>query len=292
MMSNCYVAQLTDRALVRVGGEGAKSFLQGMITNDINKVGGDIAVHAGLLAPQGKVLFDFFVLSDGDGYLLDCARAQAAALVQRLTFYKLRAKVEIVEEPTLAVFASWGDSAPMPPAGARSFTDPRLAALGYRIFLPKTAGAGSRGCALVSENEYHARRIALGVPEGGRDYAFGDTFPHEAMFDQLAGVDFNKGCFIGQEVVSRMQHRGTARKRVVGIEGEGELPPSGTDIVAGAVRIGTLGSVNGVLGLALLRLDRAEEAKTAGQELRAGDVPVALRIAQWANFPMAARAAS
>ena len=144
--------------------------------------------------------------------------------------------------------------------------------LGLRILLPANADISGLGCALASEDEYHARRIALGVPEGGRDYTFGDAFPHEAMFDQLNGVDFKKGCFVGQEVVSRMEHRGTARKRIVGVEGEGPLPPSGTEIVAGSMPIGTLGSVAGSSGLALLRLDRAEEAKAAGVPLRAGEV--------------------
>jgi folate-binding protein YgfZ len=291
-MSNCYVAQLTDRAVVRVSGEAACSFLQGMITNDINKVSEEAAIHAGLLAPQGKILFDFFVLADRDSYLLDCASAQAAALIQRLNFYRLRAKVEIGEEPSLGVAAAWGDEVPKLPDGAHACPDPRLPALGFRILLPKSANVADLGCAVVTEADYHARRIALGVPEGGRDYAYGDTFPHEAMFDQLAGVDFDKGCYVGQEVVSRMQHRGTARKRVVCIEGEAALPASGTFVVAGATPIGTLGSVNGTSGLALLRLDRAEEAKGAGQPLRAGEVTVAVRIPAWARLRTPAPAAS
>ena len=156
--------------------------------------------------------------------------------------------------------------------------------LGLRILLPANADISGLGCALASEDEYHARRIALGVPEGGRDYSFGDAFPHEAMFDQLNGVDFKKGCFVGQEVVSRMEHRGTARKRIVGVEGEGPLPTPGTEIIAGSTPIGTLGSVAGSSGLALLRLDRAEEAKAAGVPLRAGEVTIAVRIPAWARF--------
>jgi folate-binding protein YgfZ len=252
----------------------------------------DTAIHAGLLAPQGKILFDFFVLADGDGYLLDCASVQAAALMQRLNFYRLRAKVEIGEEPSLSVAAAWGDEVPKLPDAAHVYPDPRLPTLGFRILLPKSANAADLGCAVVTEADYLATRIALGVPEGGRDYAYGDTFPHEAMFDQLAGVDFDKGCYVGQEVVSRMQHRGTARKRVVGIEGEAALPASGTFIVAGATPIGTLGSVSGTSGLALLRLDRAEEAKGAGQPLRAGGVTVEVRIPAWARFRTPAPAAS
>src|SRR6476620_7126972 len=146
-MSNCYVSQLADRAVVRVKGEAARSFLQGMITNDINKVSEDTATHAGLLAPQGKILFDFFVLADGDGSLLDCASAQAAALMQRLNFYRLRAKVEIGEELLLGVAAAWGDELPELPDGAYACPDPRLPALGFRIQLPKSANAADLGCA-------------------------------------------------------------------------------------------------------------------------------------------------
>ena len=127
-------------------------------------------------------------------------------------------------------------------------------------------------------------RIRLGVPEGGRDYDFGDTFPHEALFDQLNGVDFTKGCYVGQEVVSRMQHRGTARKRIVPVEGEAPLPASGTSIEAGGVPIGALGSVSGASGLALIRLDRAEEALARGKTLTAGGVKIALRRPSFARF--------
>ena len=163
---------------------------------------------------------------------------------------------------------------------------------GFASCFPPMRDIADLGCALVTEADYHARRIALGVPEGGRDYAYGDAFPHEALFDQLNGVDFKKGCYVGQEVVSRMEHRGTARKRIVGVEGEGPLPASGTEITAGGKPIGTLGSVGGASGLALLRLDRAEEAKAAGLPLRAGDVTVAVRIPAWARFKTPAPAAS
>jgi len=290
-MSQCNAALLSDRAVVRVSGPAASSFLQGLITNDIDKAKPGGAIHAGLLTPQGKILFDFFVVPAGEGFLLETAKAKAAELVQRLGFYRLRAQVEIAEDPAFTVAAAWGEPARLAD-GATAYADARLPALGQRILLPAGTSLGNLGCSLTSEDEYHAHRIALGVPEGGRDYAFGDAFPHEAMFDQLAGVDFNKGCFVGQEVVSRMEHRGTARKRIVGVEGEGLLPPSGTDITAGGTSIGTLGSVSGSSGLALLRLDRAEEAKAAGHPLRAGEVTVGLRIPAWARFNTPAPAAT
>jgi folate-binding protein YgfZ len=290
-MKKCNAALLSDRAVVRVSGPAAGSFLQGLVTNDIDKAKPGGAVHAGLLTPQGKVLFDFFVVPAGDGFLLELAKAKADNLVQRLGFYKLRAQVDIANDPSFAVAATWG-ALPRLPDGAFSYADPRLPALGHRILLPAGTSRGDLGCTLAAEDQYHARRIELGVPEGGRDYAFGDTFPHEAMFDQLAGVDFNKGCFVGQEVVSRMEHRRAARKRVVGVDGEGPLPPSGADITAGGTSIGTLGSVSGGSGLALLRLDRAEEARAAAQPLRAGEVTVALRIPAWAHFKTPAPAST
>jgi folate-binding protein YgfZ len=290
-MKKCNAALLSDRAVVLVAGPAARSFLQGLITNDIDKAKSGDAIHAGLLTPQGKILFDFFVVPAGDGFLLEIAKANAAELALRLGFYKLRAQVEIAEDPSFTIAAAWGEPDSLAD-GAIAYADPRLPALGHRILLPAGPSLGNLGCALTGEDEYHAHRIALGVPEGGRDYAFGDVFPHEAMFDQLAGVDFNKGCFVGQEVVSRMEHRGTARKRIVGVEGEGPLPPSGTDITAGGASIGTLGSVSGSSGLALLRLDRAEEAKAAGVPLRAGEVIVALRIPAWARFKTPAAAAT
>jgi len=290
-MSQCNAALISDRAVVRVSGAAASSFLQGLITNDIDKAKPGGAIHAVLLTPQGKILFDFFLVPAAEGFLLETAEAKAAELVQRLGFYRLRARVEIAEDPAFTVAAAWGGE-PLLAAGAIAFADPRLPALGHRILLPAGASLDNLGCALTSEDEYHAHRIALSVPEGGRDYAFGDAFPHEAMFDQLVGVDFNKGCFVGQEVVSRMEHRGTARKRVVGVEGEGPLPPPGTDITAGGASIGTLGSVSGNSGLALLRLDRAEEAKAAGLPLRAGEVTVCLRIPAWARLATKVPAAS
>jgi tRNA-modifying protein YgfZ len=290
-MSECKVVLLSDRAVLRVAGEAARSFLQGLITNHIDKVKPGSAIHTGLLTPQGKILVDFFVLPVSDGFLLELSKAKLADLIQRLTVYKLRTQVAFAEEPSYAVAASWG-SPPLLPEAAVAFADPRLPELGLRILLPANGDISDLGCALASEDEYHARRIALGVPEGGRDYTFGDAFPHEAMFDQLNGVDFKKGCFVGQEVVSRMEHRGTARKRIVGVEGRGPLPAPGTEIVAGGTPIGTLGSVAGSSGLALIRLDRAEEAKVAGVPLHAGEVTIAVRIPAWARFKSPAPAAT
>jgi tRNA-modifying protein YgfZ len=266
---------LTDRSVLRVAGADARKLLQGLITNDIEKVRDGAAIHAGLLTPQGKILFDFFVVTAEDGFLLDVASAQSGELVKRLGFYRLRAQVEIREEPSLAVAGVWSGS-PRLPDGAVAYADPRLPELGIRILL-HTGTIAELHCAIATDAEYHAMRIGLGVPEGGRDFAYGDAFPHEALFDQLNGVDFRKGCFVGQEVVSRMEHRGTARKRVAPIEGEAALPEPGTSIDAEGAPLGVMGSVSGVQGLAMLRLDRVEQVLLRGAELKAGAVVIHLR---------------
>jgi len=291
-MSHCDAAILPDRGAVRIGGADARKFLQGLITNDMEKARDRAAIHAGLLSPQGKILFEFFVVPAGDSFLLEGLRSMAADLSKRLGFYKLRADITLTDEPAIQVAAAWGDDIIAAVEGAIVYPDPRLAQLGYRALLPAGVGIGvALGCTETSAEAYHAMRIGLGVPEGGRDFAYGDAFPHEALFDQLNGVDFAKGCYVGQEVVSRMEHRGTARKRIVPVSGDDPLPPAGSEIMAGSVPIGTLGSVNGRDGLALLRLDRAGEALTAGKPLTAGGVPIRLRRPAFARFDMPVEAA-
>jgi tRNA-modifying protein YgfZ len=286
-MNHCHASLLPSRAVLKIGGADAHKFLQGLITNDIGKVHGADAVHAGLLSPQGKVLFDFFLVAEGDGFLADVGREKEEELLKRLAFYRLRAAVEIGADPSCQVAACWGGK-PAESPDAILYADPRLPALGYRAFLAQGASFAALGCEPASEQDYHAFRIGLGVPEGGKDYVFGDAFPHEALFDQLHGVDFEKGCFVGQEVVSRMEHRGTARKRIVLVEGAAPLPAPGTSIEAAGAAIGTLGSVAGTSGLALIRLDRAEDALARGETLAAGGVGIALRRPAFASFAMPA----
>jgi tRNA-modifying protein YgfZ len=282
-MSHCHATLLEGRGVLRVSGPDAGKFLQGLITNDIGKTDGGKAIHAGLLSPQGKILFDFFVVPDGNGFLIDVAREKVDELLQRLGFYRLRAQVEIAAEPSLAVAAAWGE-APRPSEGAIIYADPRLAVMGFRLLVPKDTDLADLSCDPASEDDYRALRIKLGVPEGGRDYAYGDAFPHEALFDQLNGVDFAKGCYVGQEVVSRMEHRGTARKRIVRVDAAVPLPAAGTSIEAGGVAIGTLESVSGGTGLAMIRLDRAEAAGSVGKTLTAGGVKIAMRRPAFAHF--------
>ena len=269
-------AMLEDRAVIRVGGEDATSFLQGLLTNDVERLHPSEARYAALLTPQGKILFDMIVVrapGEEPSYLIDCAAAQAADLAKRLGFYKLRAKVAIVDQSAgRAVAAFWGEMPPRIDDGLL-FADPRDPRLGWRAILPRPTAA-----ALGSEhvNEYEGLRIAVGAPKGGLDFAYGDAFPHDANLDLLHGVDFDKGCYVGQEVVSRMKHRGTARKRIARVKLSGPSPAPGTPVLDRELAVGALGSSSGREALALLRLDRAEEATAAGRTLSAGGVDLAL----------------
>jgi hypothetical protein len=168
-----------------------------------------------------------------------------------------------------------------------TYADPRLPALGQRIMLPPhlaAAAAAELGAALVDSAEYDAHRIALGVPQGGTDFSYGDAFPHEADMDQLGGVDFTKGCYVGQEVVSRMEHRGTARTRAVPVHYDGAAPEAGAAVSAGGRQLGTMGSAAAGHGVALLRLDRVAEAMSQGEPLVSGDTTLHLVKPDWARF--------
>jgi tRNA-modifying protein YgfZ len=269
-------AMLEDRAVIRVSGEDATSFLQGLLTNDLERLHPSEARYAALLTPQGKILFDMIVVrapGEEPSYLIDGTAAQAADLAKRLGFYKLRAKVAIADvSADQAVAAFWGAEAPHIDEGVL-YADPRDPRLGWRAILPRPAAA-----AFGSEhvNEYEGLRIAVGAPKGGLDFAYGDAFPHDANFDLLHGVDFDKGCYVGQEVVSRMKHRGTARKRIARVKLSGPSPAPGTPVLDRELAVGALGSSSGREALALLRLDRAEEATAAGRTLSAGGVDLAL----------------
>jgi len=293
-MNNGCLAILPDRGVISVSGEDATPFLHGLVTQNIESLKSGKATYTALLTPQGKVLFDFLVLRHEGGYFLDCARASVADLTRRLGFYKLRAKVEIAgKSDELAVAAVWGARGDVPaPSSGHVFTDPRAGELGPRLIAPQNAlrmAAGERGLTLAEPADYDAHRIGQGVPEGGKDYESGEVFAHDACIDQLGGVDFHKGCYVGQEVVSRMHHRGTARKRFVTVRGSG-LPEPGTAITAGSTNLGKLTSAAGDSGVALIRIDRAGEAVGRGETIRAGDTSVELVRPDWAafDFPMPA----
>ncbi|ACK85447.1 YgfZ/GcvT domain-containing protein [Methylorubrum extorquens] len=272
------IALLPDRTVVAVSGPDALPFLQGILTCNVETLPEGEARLGALLTPQGKIQFDFLVSRSDDGFRLDVAAERVADLVKRLGLYRLRAKVTVAADPTLGVAAAW-DGAETAAETVR-VRDGRLPALGERLYFAEGAFSAD-----ATEDAYHAHRIGLGVPEGGRDFAFGDAFPHEALMDQLGGVDFKKGCYVGQEVVSRMQHRGTARTRILPIVyRDGPAPEPGTEVIAGARSLGVTGSAAGDRGLATIRLDRLGDALAIGEPVRAGGTIAAVAKPEFARF--------
>jgi hypothetical protein len=277
-------AFLPDRGVVKVSGETARDFLNGLITTDTAQLQPGLGRFGALLTPQGKITVDFLITEapsgHGGGFLIDCPKPLAQALADKLSFYRLRAKVGIENlSDSLGVLAVWdGDVALKPDL---TFADPRNARLGLRILVPAELAqkaADLIGAELVDSSAYEAHRIAVGAPRGGLDFIYGDAFPHETNMDRLSGVDFDKGCYVGQEVVSRMQHRGTARTRTVRVLLDGPAPEPGSTILAGDKAVGTMGSAADHHALALIRIDRANEALEAGTPLTAGGLSI--RIAE------------
>jgi len=268
---------LDDRAVLAISGPEARDFLQGLVTNDI--VGGlapGAGLYTALLSPQGKILFDFLV-TEGDGaLLLDVARDCRDALLKKLKMYRLRTKVEIEARDQLAVFVdlkghpqnrilSYADR-------AVSFPDPRLMALGIRSI----GALAEMPANLPGPSAYHRHRLALGVPEGG-DFGFEKIFALDAGLAELNGVSFTKGCYVGQELTSRMKHRATSRKRILTATAETPLPASGA-VIKGGTEIGELISTHGTTAFALIRLDRLEESPG---DVTAAQIPVVLRKPAW-----------
>ena len=275
-------AFLADRGVVKVQGEDARNFLNGLFTTDMTKLAPGLGRFGALLTPQGKIVADFLITEapdgHGGGFLLDCPRVLAQTLSNKLIFYKLRAKVTVENlSDGLGVLAAWDGT----PAGLPelSFADPRAESLGWRILVPEELTqrtAELMGAELVDAGAYEAHRISLVVPRGGLDFSYNDAFPHETNMDRLHGVDFDKGCYVGQEVVSRMQHRGTARTRSVKVLLDGLSPEPGATVLAGDKPVGTIGSSTGHEAIALLRTDRVADALDAGLSLTAGGLAVRL----------------
>lgn len=270
-----YTAPLPSRALLRLTGGDVVHFLQNLITCEVEDLADGAASFGALLTPQGKILFDFFLLRESDGFVMDVDSSQRDALAKRLTFYKLRADVQIAMDDR-PVFAIWGSEM------ASGFVDPRLADLGSRHF-------GQLDGANADESDWHEHRILFGMPQAGRDFEFSDTFPQEALMDQMgtaAGVDFSKGCYVGQEVVSRMQHRGTARNRFVKVVSQRPFAADATGqaLTASGKRIGTMGSTAGNWGLALVRVDRATAAIADANPILLGEHEMRLEPPAFTNF--------
>ncbi|MGH6924799.1 MAG: YgfZ/GcvT domain-containing protein [Propylenella sp.] len=276
------VAHLDDRAVVRIAGPDAATLLQSVLTLDVPSADRQGIGYGALLTPQGKVLWDFVLHKLPDGYAADVRAEEAEAFAKRLSLYKLRAAVEIGVAPELAVYAAWDDDpspSPSPRGGGEAPVDPRLAELGRRRVAPKGSVATDASAA-----DWHRHRIALAVPEGGIDFVFGDAFPFDAAMDSLHGVAFDKGCFVGQEVVSRMRHRGTARRRIVALHAKAALPAPGAEIVAGERPLGRLGSSADGNAIGLVRLDRLRAALDEGHVARVGAEEVAVELPSWATY--------
>jgi folate-binding protein YgfZ len=274
-----YASILENRAVIALSGAEARDFLQGLITNDMEACREGRAIYAALLTPQGKILFDFFVVSNSQNrWLIDCAASRAADLIKRLTLYRLRAKVDITGRPDLAVGAVWNHGGAITAQGdAILYPDPRLPDLGIRMIGTKTALWEATHN--TARRDYDAHRLKLGVPDSA-DLPADQVFALDAGFEELEGVSFRKGCYVGQEVTARMKHRSTARKRFLIVDILGEIP-FGTPLEAEGRELGTLASGKDGHALALVRLDRLEDAQGKQTPIIAGGRQVILRKPDW-----------
>ncbi|HEX2147503.1 MAG TPA: folate-binding protein YgfZ [Pseudorhizobium sp.] len=271
------IAHLPDRRFIRVSGSGAEDFLQNLITTDLVSLEPGKACPGALLTPQGKILFDFMIWRDNDGFILEMDMGQQDGLLRRLTMYKLRAPVDLVALEEEGLTVAWGDE-----ARSEGVMDSRFAKAGISLVRMMTLSVPE-----APTGDYESLRVTAGVAVSGADFALQDAFPHDVLMDLNDGLSFRKGCYVGQEVVSRMQHRGTARRRVVQISSDVPLPPSGTEITADGKPVGALGTVRGNAGLAILRIDRVGAALSAGMPLLAEQVAVTARLPEWTglSFP-------
>jgi folate-binding protein YgfZ len=265
-----HLAELTDRAVIAVTGDDRVAFLQGLVSNDVAAVAPDHAVWAALLTPQGKWLADFFMIADGDRLLLDCERGQAEMLVARLSRFRLRSKV-VVAATDLRVYAAWRGE---PAAGSLAVRDPRLEAAGWRVLSEIAREADATAA------EWDVHRLSLGLPDGSRDLEAEKTVLLEAGFDELGGISWTKGCYMGQELTARTRYRGLLKRRLVPVSVVGEIPPPGTPVLRDGAEVGTMRSGRDGLGLAVLRL----EALSAGP-LPCGGATLTPHIPAWMRLP-------
>ena len=291
---------LDDRGVLAVGGPDRRQFLQGLISNDVDKVGADRARYAALLTAQGKYLHDFTMVECALGadaaILLDAEAGRLADLKRRLSLYRLRAKVSLDARPDLAVAAVFGDGAiatfglvdqpgaARPFAAGIAFVDPRLAALGARCILPRSDAPAALTRAGLHEADFaawDAHRLGLGIPDGGRDLELEKSILLEAGFDELNGIDWQKGCYIGQELTARTKYRGLVKRRLVPVVIDGPVPPAGTPINNLGREVGELRSSRDGRGLALLRI----EALRGNQKLTAGDAAIVPFRPDWLQLP-------
>lgn len=288
---------LEDRGVLSVAGDDRRTFLQGLISNDVNKVTAERAIYASLLTAQGRFLHDFFIAELNDAFALDAEAARIEDLRKRLTLYRLRSKVTLsVATDALAVVALFGERAldtlgvadepgkAAPFAGGIAFVDPRLARLGARAILPRSSieRIAALGFSAATPDDYDALRLSLGVPDGSRDLPVEKALLLENGFDELHGVDWQKGCYVGQEVTARMKYRSLVRKRLTTVRIDGPTPPPGTPIVLDGEEAGEMRTAHGGQGLALLRLEMVERADREGRPLTAGDASLTPIKPAWA----------
>ena len=295
-MSKLSYAILPHRSLITVGGADRREFLQGLVSNDVMRAGAERAIWAGFLTPQGKYLHDFFMIEIGETLHLDCEGGDRLMdFGKRLSKYKLRSRIDLGIAPDLAVVALWGDGAAAAlgladdagagcaMAGGAVYIDPRLATAGARAILPAAKAAGilePLGFAAATPEDYDLMRLELGLPDGSKDMAVDKTVLLEANFDALNGVDFDKGCYMGQELTARTKYRGLVKRRLMPVSVDGEAPAPGTVLMADGKEAGEMRSARGGMGIAMLRLDRLEEI---GRDitLQADGTGITLRIVPW-----------
>jgi folate-binding protein YgfZ len=289
---------LKMRGVLRVAGDDRQAFLQGIVSNDVAKAGPERALWSAFLTPQGKFLHEFFLVEWQGTYLLDCESARLADLRRRLSIYKLRSKVSVENVSTdFAAAAVFGSAAPSalglgetpgsaaPFGGGLAYIDPRLAALGARALLPKAGAAAAlatAGCTPATLADYDRLRISLGVPDGSRDLEVEKSILLENGFDELHGIDWDKGCFLGQELTARTKYRALIKKRLLPVEIDGPAPAPGTPVLAQGKEAGFMRSATDGLGLALLRLEYLDQ--DGGNTLTAGDARLTPRKPDWAVF--------
>ena len=293
-MSENYFTELSDRSVLEISGEDARTFLQGLISNDVQKVSNKQAIYSAFLTAQGKFLHDFFITVLGSTLYLDCEASRIQDLLKRLKIYKLRSNIEIQIIENFEILALFGTNSlkildlPQNVGAAKSFesgiiyTDPRLTAAGARCIIPKDSlqKVITLGFVEASFESYQRHRISLGLPDSSRDMEVEKSILLESGFEELNGIDFNKGCFMGQELTARTKYRGLVKKRLIPISIDGATPSPGEVIKQDGKNVGELRSISGDLGIAIIRLEALEKDVS----LKAGDAFIIPKKPEWANF--------
>lgn len=298
-MATSRFTRLAHRAVIRVSGEDRADFLQGLISNDIKKAVPGHGIWSGFLTPQGKFLHDLFITPWGDDFLIEVEAERADAFAKKLSMFKLKSKVAIARAPEFSVFAAWGPGAPgafglVEQAGESReegtgtvMVDPRLAEAGLRAVLPDAVPLEKAGFAEAPFEEWDAMRMSFGLPDGSRDMQVEGTLLLEAGFDELGGVDFKKGCYMGQETTTRSKHRNLIKKRLMPVVFDGPAPAPGTPVTLDGAEAGEIRSTLGSQGIALIRLEKLKAAGDAPGAFASGDAKVTPKKPAWAVFPEA-----